>query len=69
MEEKKRKIRGFSAMSPEKQREIAGMGGRAAHAAGRAHRFTPEEARSASLKRRSIGIRAEHAPISADTPK
>ena len=31
-------------MEPEKQREIARMGGKAAHAKGTAHRFTPEEA-------------------------
>lgn len=36
---------GFAAMAPEKRREIASRGGRAAHAAGRAHEFTPEEAR------------------------
>jgi general stress protein YciG len=46
-----RRLRGFAAMSPEKKREIAGMGGRAAHAAGRAHQFTTEEARAAGRKR------------------
>ena len=35
-----RRLRGFAAMSPEKKREIAGMGGRAAHATGRAHQFS-----------------------------
>jgi hypothetical protein len=46
-----RRLRGFAAMSPEKKREIAGMGGRAAHATGRAHQFTTEEARAAGRKR------------------
>ena len=46
-----RRLRGFAAMSPEKKREIAGMGGRAAHASGRAHQFSPEEARAAGKKR------------------
>jgi general stress protein YciG len=42
--------RGFASMDPEKQREIASRGGRAAHAKGTAHRFTPEEARVAGRK-------------------
>jgi general stress protein YciG len=42
--------RGFAAMSPEKQREIARLGGAAAHARGVAHRFTSEEARAAGRK-------------------
>jgi uncharacterized protein len=46
-----RRLRGFAAMTPEKKREIAGMGGRAAHATGRAHQFTTEEARAAGKKR------------------
>ena len=42
--------RGFASMAPEKQREIAAKGGRAAHEAGTAHEFTPEEAREAGRK-------------------
>ena len=42
--------RGFASMSPEKQREIASKGGRAAHEKGTAHEWTPEEARSAGRK-------------------
>jgi general stress protein YciG len=42
--------RGFAAMDSEKQREIASMGGRAAHEKGTAHEFTPEEAREAGRK-------------------
>lgn len=37
-------------MDPAKQREIARKGGKAAHAKGTAHRFTPEEARAAGIK-------------------
>lgn len=42
--------RGFASMSPEKQREIASKGGKAAHAKGTAHQFTSEEARIAGRK-------------------
>jgi general stress protein YciG len=37
-------------MDPQKQREIASKGGKAAHAKGTAHEFTPEEARAAGRK-------------------
>jgi hypothetical protein len=37
-------------MSPEKQREIASKGGRAAHEKGTAHEWTADEARSAGRK-------------------
>jgi hypothetical protein len=37
-------------MSPEKQREIASKGGRAAHQKGTAHEWTADEARSAGRK-------------------
>jgi hypothetical protein len=39
--------RGFASMDPERQREIASEGGRAAHQAGTAHEFTSAEAREA----------------------
>ncbi len=42
--------RGFASMSAAVQREIASKGGRAAHEQGRAHEFTPEEARQAGRK-------------------
>lgn len=42
--------RGFAMMDPERQREIARKGGKAAHQQGRAHEFTPEEARVAGRK-------------------
>jgi general stress protein YciG len=42
--------RGFASMDKGKQREIASMGGKAAHAKGLAHEWTPEEAREAGRK-------------------
>ena len=38
---------GFASMDPERQREIASEGGRAAHASGNAHEFNSQEARDA----------------------
>jgi general stress protein YciG len=38
---------GFASMDPQKQREIASEGGRAAHASGNAHEFNSQEARRA----------------------
>ncbi|MEO8216480.1 MAG: KGG domain-containing protein [Acidobacteriota bacterium] len=42
--------RGFASMDPSRQKEIASKGGRAAHAKGTAHQFTPDEAREAGRK-------------------
>jgi general stress protein YciG len=42
--------RGFASMDLGKQREIASKGGKAAHAQGRAHEFTSDEAREAGRK-------------------
>ena len=42
--------RGFASMDPERRRAISALGGRAAHAAGTAHRWTPEAAREAGKK-------------------
>lgn len=53
--------RGFAAMDEERQREIASMGGKAAHASGHAHEFTSEEAREAGRK----GGEASHGGHSA----
>lgn len=39
--------RGFASMDPQRQREIASQGGKAAHQKGTAHEFTSEEARRA----------------------
>ena len=42
--------RGFASMSAARQRQIASVGGRAAHAQGTAHEFSPAEARQAGQK-------------------
>ncbi len=49
--------RGFASMNPERQREIASKGGKAAHLKGTAHEWTTDEAREAGAK----GGRATHA--------
>ena len=50
MDGTRKERRGFASMSPEKQREIASKGGRAAHEKGTAHEWTADEARSAGRK-------------------
>lgn len=42
--------RGFASMNQDRQKEIASMGGRAAHERGTAHEFTADEARAAGRK-------------------
>jgi general stress protein YciG len=61
----KKSLRGFAAMDPQRQREIASLGGRAAHQSGHAHEFTSEEARAAGKKRHA---RATAAVPSGDRP-
>jgi general stress protein YciG len=41
----KKSLRGFAAMDPQRQREIASLGGRAAHQSGHAHEFTSGDSR------------------------
>jgi uncharacterized protein len=50
MEDQTKKKVGFAAINPSKQREIASQGGKAAHAQGRAHEFTVDEASVAGRK-------------------
>ncbi len=50
VEPRRKERRGFASMSPEKQREIASKGGRAAHIKGSAHEWTSAEARAAGQK-------------------
>jgi len=60
-------------MSPEKQREIASKGGRAAHEKGTAHEWTADEARQAGRKggqvsrggRGRLIVPAETSPVPA----
>jgi hypothetical protein len=42
--------RGFAAATPEGRRKVASMGSKAAHALGRAHEFTVQEAREVAKK-------------------
>jgi len=42
--------RGFAAMDPERQRELASRGGRASHAKGTGHEWDREAARDAGRK-------------------
>jgi hypothetical protein len=48
-------------MDPEKQRRIASKGGKAAHAKGRAHEWTVDEAREAGRKGGSASHRRHEA--------
>lgn len=50
MNKPKKEGRGFAAMDPKRQQEIAGKGGRKAHENGTAHEFSSEEAREAGRK-------------------
>jgi general stress protein YciG len=66
--------RGFASMDRERLKELSGHGGRKAHAVGRAHKWTREEARQAGL--RSVAQRRlrkalreqEAAPVDGDAP-
>jgi len=49
-------------MDREKQRSIASKGGKAAHAKGRAHEWTVDEARAAGRKGGSASHKTESAP-------
>ncbi len=52
-------------MNRDKQREIASKGGKAAHAKGRAHEWTKDEAREAGRKGgvASQRVKREHQPV------
>lgn len=43
-------MRGFASMDPKRQREIASMGGKAAHKSGKAYEWNPEQAKAAGRK-------------------
>lgn len=51
--------RGFASMSPERMRQVCSLGGKAAHALGKAHKFTPEEASAAAKAGHSRGTAHE----------
>ena len=60
--ERKGRGRGFASMDPQKQREIASKGGRAAHMQHTAHEWDSDEARQAGRK----GGAASRQRVSAD---
>jgi uncharacterized protein len=62
----KKSNRGFASMDPQRQREIASEGGRAAHEKGTAHEFTSEEAREAGRKGGMARSAANRARKAAD---
>jgi uncharacterized protein len=43
-------MKGFANLDPARRKELASLGGKAAHAAGKAHTFTSAEARAAGKK-------------------
>lgn len=57
---RKRSLRGFASMDPERQGEVASMGGRATQRRSKAHQFTSEEAMAA-------GEQGPAAPLKSDT--
>ncbi len=57
--------RGFASMDPQRQREIASLGGKAAHASGKAHEFTSAEAREAGRKGGRAGRRNSQSPTNS----
>ena len=57
--------RGFASMDPERQRQIASRGGKAAHASGNAHQFNATEAREAGRKG---GLAGRRNPDSGNAP-
>ncbi len=62
--------RGFASMSRDKQQAIASKGGKAAHARGRAHEWTREEAvaagRKGGLARKKAAPEVSDATVPAD---
>ncbi len=49
--------KGFEILPPEQLREVASKGGKAAHASGNAHKWTPEQAREAGKKGAAARLR------------
>jgi uncharacterized protein len=52
--------RGFAVMEPDRQREIASKGGKAAHEKGTAHRWSEQEAKEAGRKGGAASHRNGH---------
>lgn len=51
--------KGFASLSPEKRKQVAALGGKAAHASGKAHKWTHEEAVLAGKKGRRKNVYAD----------
>ena len=62
----KKSNRGFASMNKDEQRQIASMGGKAAHARGTAHEFTSAEAAEAGRKGGQSRGRSRAARINAE---
>lgn len=60
-----RSLRGFAAMTKDRQREIARRGGLAAHEKGSAHKFDSTEATFAAKKGHTYGTAHEFTPEEA----
>ena len=60
--------RGFASMDRNKQREIASLGGKAAHKKGSAHEWTREEAQAAGRKGGLAGHRKPAEVAAAPDP-
>jgi general stress protein YciG len=58
--------RGFASMNRNKQRDIASKGGKAAHAKGTAHEWSPEQAREPGRKG-GLAPRRKKAPVEPAT--
>jgi uncharacterized protein len=54
-----KKPRGFATLSPKQHAEISRKGGKAAHEAGTAHRFTTETGKQAAQKARGPRVPLE----------
>lgn len=54
VEDSPKKRRGFALLTPERLREISSYGGTKAQRRGKAHRWTPAEARAAYLKGKAV---------------
>jgi general stress protein YciG len=68
MSNDQREQRGFAMMDPTRQREIARMGGKAAHVKGTAHEWSGDEARIAGRLGGQASQRNRASRMKAETP-
>ena len=61
-----RSKRGFAAVDPELRRALARKGGQSAHAQGKAHRFTSDEAAAAGRKGALARSKKQAEPVAAE---